>query len=211
MLTLMYLVLAVLGAGYVIFAALLGHVADTFDGAGSHGSAGHASDADAGAYGLGHEGHGATHAPGVDAAAFHFPFFSPLALATLFGSLGAWGLITRHGFGIPGAVSLAVSIPLALGTAYVVTYAAWRLVRGAQGTSAIRLADLVGAGAEVLTPIPAGGAGEVAAMVGGQRYTGPAREAHGREVSRGTFVTVVRVVGATLVVTASDGTRGVSP
>ena len=211
MLTLMYLVLAVLGAGYVVFAALLGHLADSFGDAASHGSAGHAGDADAGAYGLGHEGHGATHATGVEAAAFHFPFFSPLALATLFGSLGAWGLITQHGFGIRGAVSLAVSIPLALGTAYLVTYAAWRLVRGAQGTSAIRLADLVGAGAEVLTPIPAGGAGEGAAMVGGQRYTGTAREAHGREVSRGTLVTVVRVVGATLVVTASDGTRGVSP
>ena len=211
MLTLMYLALAVLGGGYVLFAALLGHLADTFDGAASHGSASHGSDADAGAYGLGHEGHGATHATGVDASAFHFPFFSPLALATLFGSLGAWGLITKHGFGVPNAASLAVSIPLAVGTAYLVTYAAWRLVRGAQGTSTIRLGDLVGATAEVLTPIPAGGAGEVAAIVGGQRFTGPAREAHGREVSRGTAVTVVRVVGATIVVTASDGTRGATP
>jgi membrane protein implicated in regulation of membrane protease activity len=211
MLTLMYLALAVLGAGYVLFAALLGHLADAFDGGTSHGEAGQASDGDAGAYGLGHEGHGATHATGVDASAFHFPFFSPLALATLFGSLGAWGLITKYGVGVRDAASLALSIPLAVGTAYLVTYAAWRLVRGSQGTSAIRLADLVGAAAEVLTPIPAGGAGEVAATVAGQRFTGPAREAQGREVGRGASVTVVRVVGATLVVSATDGTRGATP
>jgi len=190
MLTVMYLVLAALGVGYVLISAVLGHVADAFDSGHADGGA-HAGDA-----------HGVS--------TFHFPFFSPIALATLFGALGAWGLITKHGFGLANAASLLTAIPLAIATGYVVTYAAWRMVRGSVGSITIRLPDLVGATAEVLTPIPAGGMGEIAALVDGQRYAGPARESQGREVPRGALVKVVQVVGGTLLVTIADG-RGGAP
>ena len=63
------------------------------------------------------------------AAAFTSPFFSPLALATLFGALGGFGLIAKHGFDASDATSLAVAGPAALGTSYLVTCAAWRLIR----------------------------------------------------------------------------------
>jgi membrane protein implicated in regulation of membrane protease activity len=207
MLTLTYLALAVVGAGYVVVAALLGHLADAFGGDGGHAHGG-GHDAGGGAYGVEGAGHGAVSATDVGASSFHFPFFSPLAVATLAGALGAWGLVAKYGFRAGDGVSLLAAIPLALATAYAVTYAGWRLVQGSRGSSAIRLADLVGAPAEVLTPIPAGGVGEIAATVGGQRYTGPAREAGGREVPRGALVTVVRVVGATLVVAAPSGAEG---
>jgi membrane-bound ClpP family serine protease len=190
MLTVMYLVLAALGVGYVLFSAVLGHVADAFDGGHADGD-GHAGDA-----------HGV--------AAFHFPFFSPLALATLFGALGGWGLIMKHGFRVADATSLLTAIPLAIGTGYLVTYAAWRMVSGSRGSISIRLSDLVGATAEVLTPIPAGGMGEIAALVDGQRVARPARESQGREVPRGALVKVVQVVGGTLLVTIADG-RGGAP
>lgn len=208
MLTVMYLALAVLGCGYVLVSAFLGHLVDFIDT--GHAAAGHAGGegAASGAYGVEGGGHGAASATHVAAPEFHFPFFSPLALATLFGSIGAWGLITKYGFRVGDGASLLISIPLAFGTAYAVTYLGWRLVTGSQGSSEIRLADLVGVPAEVLTPIPAGGTGEIAAMVRGQRYTGAAREVEGREVLRGAFVTVVRVVGATMVVTVSDGKGG---
>jgi hypothetical protein len=52
----------------------------------------------------------------------------------------------------------------------------------------------------VITPIPAGGIGEVAAIVKGQRFSGPAREQDGREVPRGAHVRVKAMVGTTLVV-----------
>lgn len=182
MLTVMYLVLAALGAGYVVIASILGHVAEAFDGHGDGGD--------------GHAG-----------LTFHFPFFSPLALATLFGALGGWGLILNHGFRVTDETSLIAAIPLALATGYAVTYAAWRLIRGSRGTITYRMSDLVGAAAEVLTPIPAGGIGEVAAVVSGQRYSGPARERQGREVPRGAVVKVVEVIGGTLLVTL-DGTGG---
>jgi membrane protein implicated in regulation of membrane protease activity len=209
MLTVTYLALALAGCGYVVAATLFGHLADAL-------GADHGAGADGGGpadstYGLTASGHGETSTTSVGASTFHFPFFSPLALATLFGSIGAWGLIVKHGFEAGDGTSLAIALPLAAVTAYVVTYAAWRLVKASQATSAFRLADLVGASAEVLTPIPAGGTGEVAAMVGGQRFTGPAREAQGVAVPRGAPVTIVRVVGATLVVAAPPAGEGARP
>jgi membrane protein implicated in regulation of membrane protease activity len=204
----MYLALAVLGCGYVLVSALLGHVADFFDTGHAAGAAGGHGGETGAAYGVDAGGHGTASAADVAAPVFHFPFFSPLALATLFGAIGAWGLITKFGFRVSDGASLVISIPLAVGTAYGVTYLAWRLVVSSEGSSQIRLGDLVGAPAEVLTPIPAGGTGEIAAMVRGQRYAGPAREAERRAVPRGAFVTVVRVVGGTMVVKVSDGNGG---
>jgi len=190
MLTVMYLVLAVLGVGYVLVSAILGHISDAFDG-NHHGDDG---------------GHG--HVGEASIAEFHFPFFSPLALSTLFGALGAWGLIMKHGFRLADTPSLLAAIPLALVTGYGVTYAAWRLVAGSRGSTTIRLSELVGTTGEVLTPIPSGGMGEIAALVDGQRFTGRARETQGREVPRGAVVRVVQVVGGTLLVTIADGRGG---
>ena len=125
---------------------------------------------------------------------FHFPFFSPLAIATLIAALGGFGLIGKYGLGLADGASLGVAIPLAFATAYGVTYAAFRLVAGARASSVIRMDQLAGSSAEVTAPIPAGGVGEAVAMVAGQRYAAPAREADGGGVPRGTAVTVVGMV-----------------
>jgi membrane protein implicated in regulation of membrane protease activity len=149
----------------------------------------------------GHGHHdGGDHGHGQTAPEFHFPLFSPLALATLFGALGAWGLIARGALDLADTGSLAVAVPAALGTAYLVTYLGWRLATSSRGTSAIRTADLEGALGEVITPIPEGGLGEVAAMVQGQRFSSAARTADGVPIPRGAMVRVVAQVGATLVV-----------
>jgi membrane protein implicated in regulation of membrane protease activity len=208
MLTLTYLLLALAGVGYIVVSAFLGHLTESLGVDHAHGGGdGHAATTP---YGVAAEGHGGTTTTLVGASTFHFPFFSPLAVATLFGSIGAWGLIAKHGFQVSDGWSLVIALPLAMATAYAVTYAAWRIVAASQGTSAFRLSDLVGASAEVLTPIPAGGTGEVATTVAGQRFTGPAREAQGLAVARGASVTIVRVLGATLVVAepaAKEGAR----
>jgi membrane protein implicated in regulation of membrane protease activity len=209
MLTMTYLLLALAGCGYIVVAAFLGHLAETFGGDHAQGhDSGNAAETP---YGVGAEGHGAASTSPVEAATFHFPFFSPLAVATLLGAIGAWGLIAKHGFEVGDGASLVLALPLAAATAYAVTYAAWRIVAASRATSAFRLAELVGTSAEVLTPIPAGGTGEVAATVGGQRFAGPAREAQGRAVSRGASVTIVQVVGATLVVAAPAAREGARP
>ena len=90
MLTLAYVALCVIGCGYILVSVLMGHGADTME-------AGHGGD--------------------VAHTEFHFPLFSPLALATLFASMGAWGLIARYGIGLSDGRSLALAIPAALVTA----------------------------------------------------------------------------------------------
>lgn len=200
MLTLAYIGLAVVGCGYVLVSAFLGH-ADDAGGQGHDASAGSSG----GHYGVEGTGHGDIHASAGGAAEFHFPFFSPLALATLCAAIGAWGLIAEFGFRLDGNRSLLVAVPAALLTAYAVTWASWRMVRGSRGTTAIRLGSLAGASAEVTTPIPAGGVGEVAALVEGQRFSGPAREAEGGALARGEPVVVVRMVGNTMLVRSHRG------
>jgi membrane protein implicated in regulation of membrane protease activity len=133
---------------------------------------------------------------------FEFPLLSPSTLATLAGSLGAFGLIAKYGPGTSDTVSLIVALPAALGFTYAATYAAWRLLVSSTTTTTIAAADLAGADAEVVTPIPAGGVGEAAAFVNGQRFTAPAREVDGQEVPRGAVVSVVRLAGSTLYVKA---------
>ena len=133
---------------------------------------------------------------------FHIPLFSPLSLATFCGALGAIGLGAVFGLQLSDPVSLAIAIPGAFVFTYVVTYVAWRLLASSTGSQTVRESDLVGATADVLTPIPQDGLGEVAAMVRGQRHTAPARTLDGTPVSRGTIVSVVRVTGATLIVEA---------
>jgi membrane protein implicated in regulation of membrane protease activity len=195
-LSIVYLALAVLGAGYIAIATLLGHLSvDT-----GPGGVEHAGDASVD-YGVGgHDGHGSASAGSHDAPSFHFPFFSPLALAALFGCLGGYGLIALYGFNVGEGASLAFALPAALATSYAITYGAWRLVRSSTGSSEIRMSELRGARGEVLTPIPAGGVGEVAVLVGHQRFNAPAREFQGREVARGQVITVREVAGATLIV-----------
>jgi hypothetical protein len=198
MLVLGYVVLAVLGAGYVLVSLLLGHVGDFgshhagADAGGTHGASS--------GYGVDHSGHGHVSAGDGGPAVFHFPVFSPLALATLSAALGGLGLIARFGFGLADRGSLLLAVPGALLVTYAVTWAAWRVAVGSRGTSAIRPEGLAGAPAEILTPIPAGGVGEAAALMDGQRFAGPAREVSGREVPRGAVVKVVSLSGSTLIV-----------
>jgi membrane protein implicated in regulation of membrane protease activity len=201
MMTLVYVAFAVLGAAYVLVSMFTGPAHGDATADAGAGEAGNGSPADV-AYGDG--GHG-TASAGGHATAFHFPFFSPLALATVFGAVGAYGLIALRGLGTSETASLLVAVPAGLVTAYLVTYVSWRLVRAASGSSQVRPAQLVGVRAEVLTPIPAGGIGEVAAMVEGQRFNAPAREVAGRAVARGQLVRVTEMVGGTLLVSIDEG------
>lgn len=220
MLTLAYIVLAVLGCGYIVVSAFLGHLfefSDSGQGADGAGGGTHVQSSTE-SYGLGTHGsadgagHGTATAQGVGGPEFHFPFFSPLALATLFAAIGSYGLIGLHGLKIGEGPSLLLAVAAAFATAYAITYLAFKMVTGSRASSMIRLGDLPGKLAEVTTPIPEGGLGEAVAMVGGQRFSASAREERGLPVPRGAAVTVVNVVGSTLVVRAGilaeDNTRG---
>lgn len=198
MLTLMYIAFAVLGCGYVLIAGFLGHLG-TEGGGDSAGGHDHAHTSGE-SYGLGDQGGHGTATAGDAAAGFHFPFFSPLALATLIASIGGYGLIMLHGFGASDGWSLILALPAALATAYGVTYVGWKLASGSTGSTVLRHARFAGAQGEVTVPIPEGGIGEAVAFVDGHRFASPCRSADGRAVPRGAAVTVVEMRGSTLVV-----------
>jgi membrane protein implicated in regulation of membrane protease activity len=215
MLTITYLALAGLGCLYIVVSAFLGHLGDFGDsgghghgdgGADGHAGGGHGDGGghDAGHYGVDGGGVGKVSA-GEMGGAFHFPFFSPLAVATLFTAIGAWGLISRHAMGVSDGASLLIALPAAFGTAYLVTWASYKLVSSSRGSSMIRADRFAGSSGEVLTPIPEGGLGEVAAVVDGHRYTSSAREIKGRALPRGRQVRIVKMSGSTLLVESEEG------
>ena len=69
-----------------------------------------------------------------------------------------------------------------------------------QGSSEVHLMDIVGAAAEVTTPIPADSVGEVAFVAQGGRVTYTAKSASGLPIARGTTVVIEKVVGGVAVV-----------
>ena len=127
-----------------------------------------------------------------------------MTVAILMASIGAYGLIARYGFGVGDDASVLLAVGAGVLTAYVVGRTAWRATRAAPSSTAIALTSLVGAAGDVVTPIPAGGVGEVALIVDGQRYLGAARSVDGLAVERGTAITVARLAGTTMLVSAQS-------
>ncbi|MEK8023615.1 MAG: NfeD family protein [Candidatus Hydrogenedentota bacterium] len=188
----------------------MGHLFDFHDAGGQGGGHGDHGGGDHGAYGFKGVGSGKVTHSDTTLPTFHFPLFSPLALATFFAAIGGYGLMTSLGFAMSDGSSVTASVIAALITSYAVTYFAWKVMRGSIGTSTIRLEDLVGRTGEVLTSIPAGGVGEIAVRTGTERYLGLAREESGGEIARGAGVTVKELSGTTLIVseTKHENQRG---
>jgi membrane-bound ClpP family serine protease len=63
------------------------------------------------------------------------------------------------------------------------------------------VAELFGVSATVITPIAAGGVGEIAYVQGGTRYTASARALDEREIVSGAKVRIVRTSGSQFYVT----------
>ncbi len=160
----------VLGGGHDFGHAAAGHV----QGAGGHAEAG-----------LDNGG-----MPGISP-------FSPMLIACFVTAFGALGIIFYQ---IPATHSAWISGPLASVGAFLIAAAVFWLLRGlfraTQGSSESRIADVIGVVAEVITPIPEKGVGEIAYVQKGARYSAPAREQTGAPVPYGHPVKIVRVAGS---------------
>ena len=150
----------------------------------------------------GHDAHDGGH---VDAGSHDMPgvsALSPTAIATFVTAFGAFGLVFTK---IEITSSAWFSVPLAavcgLGVAAFVVVIFNRIFRATQSSSEGRVAELFGTRAEVITPIAAGGVGEIAYVQGGTRYTGAARAMDEREIPGGAKVRIVRVAASQFFVT----------
>jgi len=129
-------------------------------------------------------------APGVSV-------FSPTVIASFITSFGAIGFILTR---IQATESPWVNAPLAVlgaaGLAAGILLLLRSVVSHTQSSSESHVGTLAGTVATIITPIPAGGVGEIAYVQGGTRYTAPAREETGQPVASGHPVTITRIVGS---------------
>jgi len=180
---LVYLFCLGVGFVFVLGSAVLGH----FGGDHGHveGSGGHAE-----------AGADSSDAPGVS-------LFSPIVMAAFVAAFGAFGLIfTQFEATKSPILSAGLSMVCAVIVAGSMVNLLRKLVRASDSSSESRVATLVGQAATVITPIPAGGVGEIAYVQAGTRYTAPAREESGSPVSGGCEVKITRIVGSQFYVTS---------
>lgn len=138
---------------------------------------------------------------GVDASG-HFDVGHPhpvsgTTIATFITGFGAGGIVGHYLLRWPFGWGLLLATGgglLLAGTAYLVLDL---IFSQTQAGSERTTEDAVGREAEVITSIPAGGTGEVAYVVRGQREQGSARSLDGTAIARGQLVVIEKVLGQT--------------
>jgi membrane protein implicated in regulation of membrane protease activity len=121
---------------------------------------------------------------------------SPITIATFITAFGAVGIISRQLFEVSGPVSLVLSTLGGLLLSGIMFLFYSRFLIGSQGSSEVRVSQLVGLTAEVTAPIPEDGVGEIALVAQGSRVTYPARSSRGIPITRGTLVIIDQMLGA---------------
>jgi len=171
-----YSICLVTGLIFTVVSVMAGH----FFGHGGHvaGSGGHVE-----------AGADASDAPGIS-------IFSPTIIASFITAFGGFGLIfTEFYHTRPAEISAPLSLVGGLVVAGVLYLFLGTVFRHTQGSSESHVARLIGAEANVITPIPENGVGEIAYVVGDTRYTAPARGEKGTAVANGRTVKITRIVG----------------
>lgn len=137
---------------------------------------------------------------GVEHPEVSVPSLSPVTIASFITAFGAAGLIALGLFNTSAQWSLVWAVVGGLVMAVVAHFAFGYFLIAPQGSSEVRLKDIVGAVAEVITPIPADSVGEVAFVAQGGRVTYPAKSAAGTPIARGSTVVIESVISGIVVV-----------
>lgn len=190
-----YLVFLILGGLYAVFTGVFASFGGDHDV-----SAGHDFDVDHDVD-VGHDaghgawhgaGHGAEHGElttGVDASMTRLGPFSPMIVAMFFTCFGLSGVMLTKPIPL-GVLSLLPSLVIGVGGAWVSMSLFNKLFAATEASSEAEVWRLVGHEAQVITPIPAGGVGEIQYVARGSTFSAPARTADGEPVGRGTTVTI---------------------
>lgn len=121
---------------------------------------------------------------------------SPTVIASFLTGVGGIGMILAK---IDATKPLWISLPLSVigglliaAAVFFIFNAVFKMV---QGSSESHVASLIGQQATIITPIPAGGVGEIAYVQNGTRYTAPARTSTDETLAQGKTVYIVRIIG----------------
>jgi len=222
-----YLGLFLLGVGYAAVAVLMGQIlgghdhpgdAGAHDAGGSeadgHGTAVHHFEAEASVSEDGAPGpsvHTADlAAEGVDTMPNLSPW-SPVTIASFVTTFGGVGMVLDE-VGLPGLLSFPAAAICGALIAAAVFYLFFRVFSVTQSSSGVSARQAIGRPAEVITPIPPNGAGEIAYVLGGRRFNAPARTEDGHPIPAHASVVIVRKLGGAFYVRESvaEPTKGSS-
>jgi hypothetical protein len=140
------------------------------------------------------------HAPSFDHGDVGVPSLSPITIASFITAFGSFGLLAIYLFNVPDKISLLWASGGGLVVAIIAHFAFGYFLIAPQGSSEVTARDIIGLTAEVITPIPADGAGQVAFVAQGRRVTSSARSAGGVPIPKGTFVSIQSFTGSVAVV-----------
>ena len=178
-----YLICLLIGLFYGIFAGLFSLIGGHFGGHVDH-TVGHTG---AEVSDMGHE-------PGAVDAGVHMTPLNPVVVAIFLVSFGGTGLATMQLLAWTYA-SLAVAAPSGFVMAGITFAVFEKIFSMTQGSSEPSQQEIIGKQAEVITPIPENGLGEIAYTSRGSRFTGAARSESGVPVPKHAVVVVTRIVG----------------
>ena len=200
-----YMASTILGAGYVVVSAVLGNFHFSASGDAGHGGVDAGGDIDAGAGDIGHD---VTHDTGqiVDATDERrraFSAFSPTIVSSFMAGFGVVGLVLQRGYQWDQG-SLLPAAGGGLVFAYVLMAVFNKLAAAASGSSHAMVRELIGAQAEVTTPIGADSPGEIAYVLKGSRFSRSAQSADGQAIARGQKVTIEAIEGNKTYVLKTD-------
>lgn len=135
------------------------------------------------------DGHG-----NVDSADMPSPF-SPVVIASAIATFGAVGIIGKAGFRMTDFASLIVSLGFAGVIGAVIFFGIVKFMYGSQSNSTFSQSDIIGVEAEVITPIPGKGMGEIAYVINGVRHSLPAKSANNEDIAKGAVVNIKDITG----------------
>jgi hypothetical protein len=136
----------------------------------------------------------------VDHPKVGLPSLSPITVSSFVTAFGGFGLIALGLLNTSPQWSLAWAAGGGLVLAIIAHFAFGYFLIAPQGSSDVRLSDIVGAVGQVTVPIPATSVGEVAFVAQGGRVSYPAKSASGVEIARGTTVVIEKLVSGVVVV-----------
>ena len=151
---------------------------------------------------IGHDAGAASPDPGasIDHPSVKVPSLSPVTVASFVTAFGAFGLI---GLGLFNSSPRGSLVWAAIGgfiIAVIAHFAFGYFLIAPQGSSEVRLSDILGTQAEVITPIPADSVGEIAFVAQGGRITYTAKSGSGEPIPRDTIVVIEKVIGGVAIV-----------
>lgn len=126
--------------------------------------------------------------------------FNPLVIASAITAFGAVGLAAMKGFGMSGLMSTIVALAFAGAIGAGIFFGIVKFMYGSQSNSMFSTDDLIGTDAEIFTPIPQKGLGEIAYVTNGIRYTMSARSLEGGDIHRGSAVVIREIAGNVAIV-----------